>query len=86
MYHTITAIYFHAIVESLVKMGYERNKSMRGAPYDFRKAASKLTQSQWTLTHISSIRAGLESMTSQNGGQDGRHDPKMAAMAPSKPS
>ena len=34
----------------------------------------------------SSIGVGLESMTSQNGGQDGRHDPKMAAMAPSKPS
>ena len=28
----------------------------------------------------SSIVAGLASMTSQNGGQDGRHGPKMAAM------
>ena len=36
-----TAIYFHDIVTALVKMGYERNKSVRGAPYDFRKAPSK---------------------------------------------
>ena len=39
--YTIAAAYFHAIVEELVKMGYVRNKSVRGAPYDFRKAASK---------------------------------------------
>ena len=31
---------------------------------------------------ISSIGVGLGSMTSQNGGQDGRHDSEMATMAP----
>lgn len=34
-------IYFHDIVTALVKMGYERNKSVRGAPYDFRKAPNE---------------------------------------------
>ena len=33
------------------------------------------------LEGMSSIEAGLEYMTSQNGGQDGRHGSKMAAMA-----
>lgn len=32
-------VYFNSIVESLIGIGYERKKSIRGAPYDFRKAA-----------------------------------------------
>ena len=32
--------------------------------------------------HISSIGSIIASMTSQNGGQDGRHGSKMAAMTP----
>ena len=37
----LSATYFHNIVEALVSMGYERNTTIRGAPYDFRKAPSK---------------------------------------------
>lgn len=33
--------YFKDIAKALYSMGYERNKSLRGAPYDFRKAPSK---------------------------------------------
>ena len=33
--------YFATIAESILKFGYERNVSLRGAPYDFRKAPSK---------------------------------------------
>ena len=33
--------YFATIAENIVKFGYERNVSLRGAPYDFRKAPSK---------------------------------------------
>lgn len=33
--------YFKDISKALYAMGYERNKSLRGAPYDFRKAPSK---------------------------------------------
>lgn len=32
--------YYKDIANLLVKMGYERGKSIRGAPYDFRKAPS----------------------------------------------
>lgn len=34
-------IYFKDITDALVTIGYVRNISLRGAPYDFRKAASK---------------------------------------------
>lgn len=34
--------YFHTIVESLVSWGYERNQTVRGAPFDFRKAPNEL--------------------------------------------
>ena len=34
--------YFASIVESLVSVGYQRGINLHGAPYDFRKAASKL--------------------------------------------
>jgi hypothetical protein len=34
--------YFKDIANTLVSLGYERNVSLRGAPYDFRKAPSKL--------------------------------------------
>ena len=48
----------------------------------------KVNTHQEQLDHIqttfmdsnSSIGSVIESMTSQNGGQDGRHGPKMAAM------
>lgn len=34
--------YFKDIGNILVNLGYERNKSIRGAPYDFRKGPSKM--------------------------------------------
>ena len=34
-------LYFHPIAEALVKLGYRRGVDMHGAPFDFRKAASK---------------------------------------------
>lgn len=34
--------YFKDIGNALVSLGYERNVSIRGAPYDFRKAPSKI--------------------------------------------
>jgi lysophospholipase-3 len=37
--------YFKDIANTLVALGYERNVSLRGAPYDFRKAPSKLCES-----------------------------------------
>lgn len=37
--------YFKDIANTLVALGYERNISLRGAPYDFRKAPSKLCKS-----------------------------------------
>lgn len=33
--------YYAMIVQNMVKWGYVRNKTVRGAPYDFRKAPSK---------------------------------------------
>lgn len=33
--------YFNVLAEKLVEVGYKRNVSLRGAPYDFRKAPSK---------------------------------------------
>ena len=36
-----SSIYFNKIAEGLVKLGYERGLNIHGAPYDFRKAASK---------------------------------------------
>lgn len=40
--HNPLGCYFNTISNTLVKAGLERNKSIRGAPYDFRKAASKI--------------------------------------------
>ena len=38
-----SAQYYHAIAEALVlHLGYQRGINLHGAPYDFRKAASKL--------------------------------------------
>jgi hypothetical protein len=32
--------YFYKIVDTLVKLNYTRNKDIKGAPYDFRRAPS----------------------------------------------
>lgn len=34
--------YFKDIVTAMIPLGYERGVTVRGAPYDFRKAPSKL--------------------------------------------
>ena len=39
--HASTGAYFNSIVTTLVSLGHERNKTIKGAPYDFRKAPSK---------------------------------------------
>lgn len=39
--HASTGSYFNPIATELVKLGYKRNSSIRGAPFDFRKAPSK---------------------------------------------
>lgn len=38
----IAGMYFFAIVQGLVNDGYVRGDDIRGAPYDWRKAPSKL--------------------------------------------
>ncbi|GFR74991.1 group XV phospholipase A2-like [Elysia marginata] len=43
--HEISAVsYFYHIVQDLVDVGYKRNVSIRGAPFDFRKAPNELGQ------------------------------------------
>lgn len=39
--HASTGAYFNDITNTLVSLGYTRNVSIKGAPYDFRKAPSK---------------------------------------------
>lgn len=38
--HDKAGAYFNSIADALVQIGYVRNSSIRGAPYDFRKAPS----------------------------------------------
>lgn len=40
--HASAGSYFKDIANTLVSIGYERNKTIKGAPYDFRKAPSML--------------------------------------------
>ncbi|GAB0093285.1 phospholipase A2 group XV [Sergentomyia squamirostris] len=42
--HASAGAYFKDIGNALVSIGYERNVSIRGAPYDFRKAPNENTQ------------------------------------------
>ena len=37
----VPVAYFYNIVEALVANNYTRNKDIKGAPYDFRRAPSK---------------------------------------------
>ncbi|KAJ3653351.1 hypothetical protein Zmor_012607 [Zophobas morio] len=39
--HASTGAYFNSIVTTLVSLGHERNKTIKGAPYDFRKAPNE---------------------------------------------
>jgi lysophospholipase III len=47
--HASVGSYFRTVGNALVKLGYERGKSIRGAPYDFRKAPSEYTVSSECL-------------------------------------
>lgn len=38
----VAGMYFFSIVQALVDWGYTRDDDVRGAPYDWRKAPSKL--------------------------------------------
>lgn len=42
--HATTGSYFNAIADVLVSLGHERNKTIKGAPYDFRKAPNENKQ------------------------------------------
>lgn len=50
----VLTTYFHNIVNAMVGLGYERNKTVRGAPYDFRKAPNELGD------YIKSLQALIE--------------------------
>lgn len=45
--------YYAAIATMLFNLGYEGNRTLRGAPYDFRKGPSK---NCWIFSHFSSSR------------------------------
>lgn len=44
--------YYATLVTSLTQWGYVRNKSVRGAPYDFRKAPNELDEYYMNLTRL----------------------------------
>ncbi|XP_076111169.1 lysosomal phospholipase A and acyltransferase-like isoform X1 [Mytilus galloprovincialis] len=44
--------YFSSIVNAMVKWGYERNVSVRGAPYDFRKAPNEYADFYQNLRNL----------------------------------
>ncbi|KAK4015285.1 phospholipase A2 group XV [Daphnia magna] len=55
--------YFATIAESILKFGYERNVSLRGAPYDFRKAPNELQD------YFVNTKALVEDTYSRTNGQ-----------------
>ncbi|XP_069183296.1 lysosomal phospholipase A and acyltransferase-like isoform X1 [Procambarus clarkii] len=50
--HLYVLSYFHDIVSSLIPLGYERGVSVRGAPYDFRKAPNEMGEYFWDLEQL----------------------------------
>jgi len=42
--------YFNVLVQNLVKLGYDRGKTLRGAPYDFRRAPRKFNHHHISLS------------------------------------
>ncbi|XP_071092371.1 lysosomal phospholipase A and acyltransferase-like isoform X1 [Haliotis cracherodii] len=50
--HFSSTSYFAPIVEALVKWGYKRGESVRGAPYDFRKAPNEFDVFYKNLTSL----------------------------------
>lgn len=53
--------YFDTIVRQLVALGYERNKNIFGAPYDFRRAPNELED------YFTDLRALVEKAHARNG-------------------
>lgn len=70
--HQSTGAYFNTIAEVLVKIGYQRNVSIFGAPYDFRKAPNEnaefftnlktLVEDTYNLNNKSSVTLLVHSM------------------------
>ncbi|CAM4542635.1 unnamed protein product [Lepidochelys kempii] len=54
--------YFYTLVQSLVDWGYQRDKDIRGAPYDWRKAPNE------NGDYFVALRKMIELMYEQNGG------------------
>lgn len=52
---SLAGAYFKDIANALVAKGYVRNVTMRGAPFDFRKAPSKLTVMNSNLFNLIEI-------------------------------
>ncbi|XP_046961873.1 phospholipase A2 group XV-like [Vanessa cardui] len=77
--HESAGSYFNTIADSLVKIGYVRNVSLRGAPYDFRKAPNEngeffiklksLVEETYALNNNSAVTLIVHSM----GGSMGLH-------------
>ncbi|XP_045458033.1 phospholipase A2 group XV-like [Melitaea cinxia] len=77
--HESAGAYFNTIGDALVKMGYVRNISLRGAPYDFRKAPNEngeffvklktLVEETYTMNNKSAVTLLVHSM----GGLMGLH-------------
>jgi len=57
----IASAYLHNLVESLVRIGYKRELTLRGAPYDFRLAPNENPE------YLSNVKALIEKMYSENG-------------------
>ncbi|XP_063294319.1 phospholipase A2 group XV [Pelobates fuscus] len=55
-------IYFFTLVENMVQWGYTRDKNMRGAPYDWRKAPNENKE------YFEALRKLVESMYESYGG------------------
>ncbi|XP_013136093.1 PREDICTED: group XV phospholipase A2-like [Papilio polytes] len=70
--HDSTGAYFNTIGDALVKEGYVRNVSLRGAPYDFRKAPNEngeffvklktLVEDTYTMNNKSAVTLIVHSM------------------------
>nr|XP_026489289.1 group XV phospholipase A2-like [Vanessa tameamea] len=77
--HDSAGSYFNTIADSLVKIGYVRNVSLRGAPYDFRRAPNEngeffiklksLVEETYAMNNNSAVTFIVHSM----GGSMGLH-------------
>ncbi|KYB27268.1 Group XV phospholipase A2-like Protein [Tribolium castaneum] len=61
--HASAGAYFNSIAKTLVSLGHERNKTMKGAPYDFRKAPNENQQ------FFTDLKALIEQTYTENNNQ-----------------